>query len=180
MAARGIGVATTKTKNKMKIITLLLLIPTIASASLGSSESSCEAKYGKDCAKGVLRQMFVIPSSSGLAPQTIKGVSTYMTVGEYNKAGLKIEALFLRGKCVKITYSGSITPKLRTAIMNANGRSWKRGGMTSKWRTGSRVAVVSPSEISCHDFVFSRLEDKFKREVKKKEVNHVKEAFKRR
>ena len=175
MAARTIGAATTKTKKTMKLITLitlLLIIPTMASASLGSSESSCEAKYGKNHTKGVLKEMFAIRNESGTIT-TIKGVTTDMRIGNYKKSGVKIEALFLRGKCVKITYSGSTIPKLRTAIMNANGRNWKRGGMTSgsKWKTGTKVAVVSSNRLSFHDLIFSRLEDKFRREVKKSEVN---------
>ena len=125
----------------------------------------------KTTQRGNLRKCFLL-TASAKNPTTIKGVSTEMPIGKYKRAGVSIDALFLKGKCAKITYSGKISPKLRTAIMNANGRNWKKGGMTSgsTWRTGTRVAVVSPSKISFHELVFSRLEDKFRREVKKRAV----------
>jgi len=122
----------TKTKNKMKteipirkLIALLLLLPTMASATIGSSESECVTKYGANL--------------GGVHPN----YEVYASV----KSGIKINAFLMRGKVVRINYTGNITPSRRLGIMKMNGRNWTKVGQTV-WRCGGAEAKILPNYIS--------------------------------
>ena len=88
----------------MKLIALLLLIPGLASASIGSSESECVAKYGTNL--------------GGFNP----------TYGVYTakKNGINIKAYLSSGKVVMICYTGNLTLKNKRYILGLNGSSWTK------------------------------------------------------
>lgn len=103
----------------MKLITLLLLIPTIASASIGSSESECVAKYGTN----------------------LGGVDPTYGIYTAKKNGIDISAYLRGGKVVMICYSGSFTSENKRYILGLNGSSWTKSH-NNKWISRGMEAEI--------------------------------------
>lgn len=107
------------------IIPLLLLIPTIASASIGSTEAECVAKYGTN----------------------LGGVNPDYEVYASVKSGIKINALLLNGRVVRIVYTAKMTPQRRTGLMRMNGSKWSKLSAI-QWRSADGAeAKLNPSFI---------------------------------
>jgi len=131
MAARRIGVATTKTKNqnKMKknIITILtvLALSTLAHARIGETVAQCDARYGELLKNG----------ENGR---------------HYNKSGFVVFVnIDKKGKCGKIHYFKKSDENISTlelkALMRANGTGWVERVGTERlkiWKNNSRVAYL--------------------------------------
>jgi len=114
-----------RNRTTMKLIPLLLLIPTIASASIGSTESECVAKYGTN----------------------LGGVNPDYKVYSSVKSGIKINALLLNGRVVRIVYTANMTPKRRSGLMKMNGSGWTKFNV-NQWRSRNGVeAKLNPSFI---------------------------------
>jgi len=112
------------TKTMKHIIALLLLAPTIASASIGSTESECVAKYGAN----------------------LGGVNSDYEVYSSYRSGITVKALLSQGKVVKISYAGNITSKGGRFLLKMNGEKWTK--VNGKWTCEGAVANISEGIIT--------------------------------
>ena len=106
------------------IIALLLLVPTIASASIGSTESECVAKYG---------------ANLGGSHSDYEVYSAY-------RSGITIRALLSRGKVVRIEYTGNITLKSSRLLLKMNGDKWTK--VNGKWTCGGLQAHAGEGNVN--------------------------------
>jgi hypothetical protein len=106
------------------IIALLLLAPTIASASIGSTESECVAKYG---------------ANLGGSNSDYKVYSAY-------RSGITVKALLSQDKVVRIAYTGNITSKKGRFLLKINGAKWTK--VNGKWTCGGAVAHIGEGIIT--------------------------------
>jgi len=106
------------------IIALLLLVPTIAAASIGSTEEECIAKYG---------------ANLGGSHSDYEVYSAY-------KSGITIKALLSRGKVVRIEYTGNITLKSSRLLLKMNGDKWTK--VNGKWTCGGLQAHAGEGKVT--------------------------------
>ena len=106
------------------IIALLLLVPTIAAASIGSTEEECIAKYGAN----------------------LGGVNSDYEVYSACRSGITVKALLSQGKVVRIAYTGNITSKNGRFLLKMNGAKWTK--VNGKWTCEGAVANIGEGIIT--------------------------------